>query len=416
MGGVQRAADQTEPLKRKLPDSLASIVAFEMLEPHLDRLHEAYDHGNRKLHYDKFLVAYLLAFYNASIRSLRTIELLAHDDRFAHHFEGSTLKKSPFSDAGKQFDAEMLGPIMQQLYQQAPDLRHVDPKLRLLMEKLRIFDGSMFNVASDVAWAIAHRTRDGKRKARVRIDFCLRVIDHTVASLRVSGADRGSEAASFIEQVQSGQVYVVDRNFIHFEFLNAVLDAASDFVLRIRDNAPSFKVVQDLAIEPDDLANGIVSDQLVQLTGSAGAPDPPTQTLRLVSIVDDKGQLIQLLTSLTPDRSSESLFTARLIAQLYRWRWQIELFFRWLKVFAGLDHLISHHPNGITMQFYVAVIGMLLIYIKTGRKPDKYSLILLQQVAAGASMENLLPWLQRRWREKDLAAARYARKAAAKKA
>ena len=413
---MQPISTQHHRPKRKLPDSLAGIVAFEALEPHLDRLHDAYAHGNRKLHFDNFLVAYLLAFYNASIRSLRTIELLAHDHRFAHHFQGSTLKKSPFSDAGATFNAELLGPLIQQLYAQAPDLRHVDPKLRTLIEKLHIFDGSMFNVASDVAWAIAHRTRDGKRHARVRIDFCLRVIDDTVASLKVSGRDRGSEAASFIDQIQPGQIYIVDRNFIHFGFLNAALNTGSDFVLRIRDNAPSMKVIEDLAIEPDDLAAGIVADQLVQLTGSAGAPDPPSQTLRLLSIIDDKGQSIQLLTSLTNDPSSEANLPARLIAQIYRWRWQIELFFRWLKVFAGLDHLISHHPNGITIQFYVAVIGMLLIYIKTGRKPDKYSLILLQQVAAGSSMESLLPWLQRRWREKDLASARRARQAAAKKA
>lgn len=378
-------------------------MAFEALEPHLQRLHGVCDHPNRLLHLDQMLIAYLLAFYNATLRSLRTIELLAHDDRFAHHFEGSTLKRSAFSDAGKTFDAHLLGPLIQQLYKQAPDLRRSDPKLRHLIEKLRIFDGSMFNVASDVAWAIAHRTRDGESHRRVRIDFCLRVIDDTIESLVVSGKARGSEAGSFIDLIEPGLIFIVDRNFIHFDFLNAVLDARSDFVLRIRDNAPAMKVIEDLPIDAEDRAAGVIADEVVQLTG-AGAPQ---QTLRCVRIVDEKGKVIVLLTSLLD-------VPARIIGQIYRWRWQIELFFRWLKTFAKLDHLISHNRNGITLQFYVAVIGMLLIYIKTGRKPDKYSLILLQQVAAGAKMESLLPWLQTRWREKDLAAARLARKAAKK--
>ena len=406
-------------MPRKLPDSLAAIVAFEALEPHLERLRGVDSHGNRLLHFDQMLVAYLLAFYNATLRSLRTIELLAHDDRFAGHFKDSTLKRSAFSDAGKHFDAQLLGPLIQQLYAQAPDLRRRDPKLRHLIEKLRIFDGSMFNVASDVAWAIAHRTRDGKRHRRVRIDFCLRVIDDTVQSLVVSGAARGSEAGSFIDLIEPGVIYIVDRNFIHFDFLNAVLNATSDFVLRIRDNAPAMCVIEELPLAAEDRADGVISDQLVELTG-AGAP---RQTLRCIKILDDKGEVVVLLTSLA-NRASPSAadgastfaaeVPARIIGLIYRWRWQIELFFRWLKTFAQLDHLISHNRNGITLQFYVAVIGMLLIYIKTGRKPDKYSLILLQHVAGGASMESLLPWLQTRWREKDLAAARLARKAAKK--
>lgn len=394
--------------RRKLPESLAAVVAFEALEPHLARLRQAYDHGNRLLHYDELLVAYLLAFYNATLRSLRTIELLAHDDRFAHHFEGSTLKRSAFSDAGRMFDARLLGPLIERLYARCPDLRHADPKLRFLLEKLRVFDGSMFNVAAGVAWAIAQRKSDGKRHARVRIDFCLRVIDDTVASLTVSGKDRGSEAASFIDQIRpGGQVYVVDRNFVHFGFLNAVLDAGGDFVLRARGDAPKAEVIEGLPLEAEDRAAGVVSDELVRLPGSPGAAGAPRQTLRRVVVLDEKtGKPVALLTSLLD-------VPAALVGQIYRWRWQIELFFRWLKCFAGLGHLISHDRNGITLQFYVAVVGMLLIYLRTGRRPDKYGLVLLQQVAQGASMAGLLPWLQARWREKDLAAARRAKAKAA---
>ena len=94
---------------------------------------------------------------------------------------------------------------------------------------------------------------------------------------------------------------------------------------------------------------------------------------------------------------------AHVIAQLYRWRWQIELFFRWLKVHANFRHLISHDRNGMTMGFYVAVIAVLLMYLHTRRPMSRYAYNLMAQVASGwASIEDILPILEARERECEL--------------
>ena len=115
---------------------------------------------------------------------------------------------------------------------------------------------------------------------------------------------------------------------------------------------------------------------------------------------------LRLLTSLMD-------VPAWVVGELYRRRWQVELFLRWLKVFAGYKHLLSHSRNGITTQFYVAVIGCLLMYIRTGRKVNKYALMLFGQVAAGlVSMEDILPMLERIEHEKELERKRLARKKA----
>ena len=117
---------------------------------------------------------------------------------------------------------------------------------------------------------------------------------------------------------------------------------------------------------------------------------------------------IRLITSLLD-------VPAHLIAQLYQWRWQIELFFRWLKVHANFAHLISHNRNGLTMGFYVAVIAVLLIYLRTGRPMSKYAYNLLGLVAAGwGSVADILPILENRERECELARQRLARKRAEK--
>jgi hypothetical protein len=87
---------------------------------------------------------------------------------------------------------------------------------------------------------------------------------------------------------------------------------------------------------------------------------PPVQLLGRVIVWDEKNQKqVVLVTDLLD-------VPAHVIAAIYRRRWQIELFFKWLKTYASFDHLISHHPNGVRFQFYVAVIATLLLHLATG--------------------------------------------------
>jgi hypothetical protein len=93
----------------------------------------------------------------------------------------------------------------------------------------------------------------------------------------------------------------------------------------------------------------------------------------------------------------------------------IELFFRWLKVHAHFRHVISHSQNGLTLGFYVAVIGVLLMYLHSGRKVSKYAYNLLCMVAGGsATLADILPILERREREREVDRQRLARKQAEK--
>ena len=105
-----------------------------------------------------------------------------------------------------------------------------------------------------------------------------------------------------------------------------------------------------------------------------------------------------------------------MIGQLYRRRWDIELFFRWLKTCAKWEHLISESRNGMLMQFYVALIGTLLLAVATGRKPDRYSINLLSMAAAGmGTVEDALAILERRHAERDRDQRRRQERAASKK-
>ena len=108
---------------------------------------------------------------------------------------------------------------------------------------------------------------------------------------------------------------------------------------------------------------------------------------------------------------------AHVVGQLYRWRWKIELFFRWLKVHANFEHLTSHGENGVAAGFYVAVIGVLLIYIHTRQPVSKYAYALLGMVAGGQTTpEDITPILERRERGCELDRKRRARRRARRRA
>lgn len=375
----------------------------QMLQRHLERLRTAQAHGNRVLHFDNLVMALLLAFYNPTCRSLRTIEGLS---RVSQETVGlKRLCRSTTSDALASFDPALLLPVIEDLRARVPALRRADADLDQILRKVIAADGSYFNLYADVAWAI-HLTRsNGKDAAQVRLNFQLDVRTWLPMHLSLSGKDEGSEVQAVADELLPDVLYLIDRNFAAFAFLKAVLDKGSDFVVRCKDDTPAVTVQEERSLTDADRRHGVVSDRIVTLPGR----DAPTRPLRELILQDPQtGQRIRVLTSLLD-------VPAYLIGVLYRHRWQIELFFRWLKVWGNFEHLISHSANGLTIHFYVAVLGVLLMYAASGHRVSKYAFSLLGFVASGqATLDDILPELQRREHEKELERQRLARKRAQK--
>lgn len=136
-----------------------------------------------------------------------------------------------------------------------------------------------------------------------------------------------------------------------------------------------------------------MSDRVGYFKGSPGH-DAPHFPVREVILVGEDGEPIRLLSNLLD-------VGAEIIGLLYRQRWQIELFFRWLKCYANFDHLISHQKEGVLLHFYVAMIGVILMYLHTGFRPSKYAFNLLSMLAQGGvdTLESILPILRERERQ-----------------
>ena len=395
-----------------------SLVArgSKWLEGHLARLGELPAHGNRKLHVDLLFQGLLLSFFDPVARSLRMIE---GKGDFDGRLDLPRLARSTTSDALAVFDPECLKPIINDLRKRVPALAQSDKDLSTITRKIIAADGTYLSTLANVAWALHQAKRNGRKMGQVRANVQMDTATWTPQVVTVSGGDDASEPAAFARDLLEGVLYVIDRNFVDFGFLNQLLDKDNDFVLRVKANAPSMRVLDTLPLRAADVEAGVICDEIVELTG----PDAPKGRFRRVTIstLNRKGEpeIIRLLSNLT-----DTSIGAHVIGAIYRQRWQIELFFKWLKTFARMDHLLSTTRNGITFQLYVAdfgelsraVIGVLMIHVQTGRRVSIYSLAALSRLARGeCTLQQAMEVIARREREAELNRARQARNRARKK-
>jgi hypothetical protein len=391
------------------PEPITGGKYVRMLEKYAQSLRDDDAHGNRQLFLDDVVIAHLLAFFNPTLRSLRTIEDFSQTRQAQRHLSVRRLCKSTLSDFHQVADPTLLGPIIERLKTAAAEkgLRPTPRDLPETLGQVLAVDGSFFTVAADVAWAVAHRTNRGEQRASVRLDMHLDVATWLPQVVAVCGGET-SESESAAATITPGAIHVYDRGIFSFDLLERQQQAKAFFVHRLREageRCPQFAGETARPLAAEDVAAGVQSDTLGRLTGSSHrrAPDIILREV-IVASPDEPGGVIRLLTNLLE-------IDPRTIALLYRYRWQVELFFRWLKCFANFAHLISESREGVQLSFYVAVIGVLLMYLYTGAKPSKYAFSLLGLVAAGAStLEEIAPILAERERRIALERARRARR------
>lgn len=392
---------QGEPRKHdrrrraQLPEQIVGARRLRPLQRLLEQLRDTQQadaHGNRKLFLDDMLIALLLAFFNPTIRSLRMIEDLSQTPAAGKHLSLDRLPRATLADAQAVCDPTLLHPILQHLARSLPPRSPQDKDLAQLTRQVLAVDASYYTALADLHWALRHTRSNGKPASRTALHVQLNIDDGTPRHVDVTG--RGaSEAEVAIAHIQSETIYLFDRGYVSFNLMRACLKNNADLVMRLTTQT-RITEVQPLALSQADQQAGVISDRRVVLSGCSKS-DPPTQMLRevLIDDPDHPGKPIRLLTSLMD-------LSAAQIGLLYRKRWQVELFFRWLKVYAQFDHLLSHSQAGVTLNFYVATIGVMLLCLHHQRRPSKYDLAMLAQVAAGAAtLDDVGPILAERHRQ-----------------
>lgn len=374
---------------------------LERVTPFLSGLRalSANDHGNTRLHLHDALTVLLAAFFDTAVRSQRLIEHFSLHEGRALGLGVPAVRRSTLSDALRRFDPAALEPLIRALVPRAVARGGaLGADLAGVTRRLIAADGSYFNLAGEAAWALLNRRgRGDARQYRARLNLQLDVTHLLPVDADVSGGDDGSEPAAFVRRLAPDAIYVVDRNFVHFGFINAVFEAGSNLVLRLK-RSTCFEVERAAERTDLDRQRGVLRDEVGTLSGPRSAGNegrksrtaaPPTRRLRRVTLWDERnGCEVTLLTDLMD-------VPAHVVGTIYRLRWQIELFLRWLKVHAATEHLLSKSARGVTLQFYVAIVGTLLLHLHFGRV-GKYELAWMRWVAAGRMPLDAVPDLMER--------------------
>jgi hypothetical protein len=392
---------------------------LDCIQKYLIHLRDLYPHPNRLLFYDDVVVVYLLAFFNPMLRSLRCIEDASQVPGINCFLNVESVCRSTLSEANALFDPKHLEGLMAHLQKDLPNLKQMDRQLAQLLEHVRVFDGSYFRVAANVAWALHQSKPNGKPMGQVRLNCQYCMATGCPQGVTLSGDDGTGEGAAAEAMIKEDDqvecIYMFDSGVLKFSFLNAIVNKQCHFLCNLREHI-GFDVERENSLSDADRQAGVLSDRVGRLTSShapRGADAAPKVMLREIRVAYTdrlgKSRQLRLFTDLLH-------LPAHLIAELYRYRWQIELFFRWLKVHANFRHLTSHSPNGIMLGFYIATIAMMLTCLHTQSSLSKYGYNLLAMVAAGlADLEDILPILQRRERERQRERQRQAAKRAGKK-
>lgn len=345
------------------------------------------DCPNRLLHYDEYVAYVLLYFFTPVVTSLRGLQQVS-DFEVVHRKLGlPRFSLGSFSEASRVFDPTLLQSILANIVGQLSALQD-NPRLSGLDLALTAVDGTLLRALPKMLWALWLSPE--QRAAKMHLEFD--ILKGAPAFATITEGN-GNERTVLRDHLSAGKLYVLDAGYVDYGLAAAIIEARSSFVMRLRENAV-YEVLEERPLTPAAERAGVRRDCVIRL-GGPQTPDLHNHLLRLVEVhipapaprpglhpkwtVDRKTQRVRAL----PGEHTLVLLTdllgleAELIAEIYRSRWQIEIFFRWFKKVLHADHLLSLCENGVTLVAYCALIASLLVTLWTGRKPTKrtYELI-----------------------------------------
>jgi hypothetical protein len=324
--------------------------------------------GNRILHMDQYIALLLLYMFNPICTSLRALQQASELKKVQKKLGVPRVSLGSLSEASTVFDSRAMLEIIEQLGKQLKPITHPS-KLKNLPGILTAVDGTLLKSLPKIAWALWLDDKHTAIKNHVHFEILKAV---PVKATITEG--NGNEKEVLAEHLAAGRIYVLDRGYAKYRLLQDILDHQSSFVCRIRDNYVC-EVLEERPLTADAVTAGVVQDRLVRL-GRRGKDEGLAGAVRVVE-VHGQPHAKRIHGGRGGPEQSETLVIATdlldveadVIALIFRYRWTIEIFFRFYKHILGCRHLLSYNQNGIELQTYAAIIACMLISLWTGRKP-----------------------------------------------
>jgi len=307
-----------------------------------------------------------MAFAQLTYReSLRDIEVCLAAQRHKLYHSGiiGPVKRSTLADANEKRDWRIYRDFAQSLIQIArPLYAHSDLGLELAATAYA-FDATTIDLCLSLfPWAKFRR-----RKGAIKLHTLLEI--HSAIPVFIAITAGEVHEINLLDELtpEPGSFIVMDRGFVDFQRLYRLHTALAFFVIRSKGNLAFRRRYS----HPHDRATGVRSDQTIILTGPKTANLYPIALRRVHFYSPEREQRLVLLTN-------NFSIPALTVAALYRYRWQIELFFKWIKQHLRIKSFFGTSDNSVKTQIWIAISVYVLVAIvkkRLGLKQDLYTLL-----------------------------------------
>ena len=364
------------------PTVFAQLVAFAS-HPAFQRCVDRYkgaERNRRFSYWDQFLV---LVFAQLTYReSLRDIEvcLAAMPHRLYHMgLRCGAVARSTLADANERRDWRVYAAFAQYLIDEARLLYSDEPLPVEIDTTVYAFDSTTIDLCLSLfPWAPFRAT-----KAAIRLHTLLDLRGNIPTFIHITDGLVHDVNVLDLLIPEAGAIYVIDRGYLDFTRLYSFEQASATFVTRAKKNLR----FRRLYSRPVDRSTGLFCDQSVVLTVTQSRTEYPAKLRRIRYRDPQSGKALTFLTN-------NFALPALTITQLYRCRWQIELFFKWIKQHLRIKNFYGNSQNAVRTQVWTAVCAYVLVAIVRKRlRLEHLSLYTLLQIVSVTAFEQV-PILQ----------------------
>ena len=320
----------------------------------------------------------VMAFAQLTYReSLRDIEacLSAQAAKLYHMGFREPIRRSTLSDANEARDWRIYADFAQVLIRQARRLYAMESFGVELSETVYALDSTTIDLCLSVfPWAPFRTT-----KAAVKMHTLLDLRGAIPSFVHVSNGKLHDVSVLDLLIPEAGAIYVMDRGYLDFERLHVLHQAGAFFVTRAKSNLDARRIYS----APTDRTTGIICDQTIALNGHYSQRHYPDHLRRIRLRDAESAKMLVFL-------SNQFALPAITIGALYKARWQVELFFKWLKQHLRIKRFYGTSENAVKSQIWIAVSVYILVAIVKKRLNLGASLYTLLQILSVTLFEKML--------------------------
>lgn len=309
-----------------------------------------------------------MAFAQLTYReSLRDIEacLEALDSKLYHAGIRGKVARNTLAHANERRSWKIYADFAQALIQRARTLYRHDPFLLQLEETLYALDATII----DLCLALFPWAHFRRKKGAIKLHTLLDLQGNIPSFLHITAGN--VHEVNILDSLvfEAGSFYIMDRGYLDFERLYGLHQAKAFFVVRAKTNLQYRRLYSRTV----DKSTGLRCDQIIRLTGPLPSKYYPEQ-LRMIKFYDQEHDLrLDIVTN-------HFLLPALTIARLYKSRWQIELFFKWIKQHLRIKAFYGRSENAVKTQIWIAVAVYVLVAIVKKELNSQFSLYTILQI------------------------------------